>query len=162
MTDKAKYLICNILDYAFTYGGSAAVIIYNYVSPANSASFKISFTGVILVIAMIFFMKASFEKHYREKHDTLLQQLAEATDPETKNKISKKINEHKIKNNIYQRLMLLLPFIVLFVVSWFGQIMLSSLRGTVGLILISLSAGSIMNIIKKPIKERIDLKKITK
>ena len=162
MTDKAKYLVCNILDYAFTYGGSAAVIIYNYISPANSMPFKISLTGIILVVALIFFMKASFEKHYREKHDNLLQQLAEATDPEAKKKISDKINEHKIKNNIYQRLMLLLPFIVLFVVSWFGQVMLSSLRGTVGLILISLSAGSVMNIIKKPIKEKIDLAKITK
>lgn len=162
MTDKAKYLVCNILDYAFTYGGTAGVIIYNYVSPANSMPFKISFTGIILVVALIFFMKASFEKHYREKHDTLLQQLAEATEPETKKKISDKINEHKIKNNIYQRLMLLLPFIVLFVVSWFGEVMLSSLRGTVGLILISLSAGSVMNVIKKPIKEKIDLKKITK
>ena len=162
MTDKAKYLVCNILDYAFTYGGTAAVIIYNYVSPANSMPFKISFTGIILVVALIFYMKASFEKHYREKHDNLLQQLAEATEPETKKKISQKINEHKIKNNIYQRLMMLLPFIVLFVVSWFGQVTLSSLRGTVGLILISLCAGSIMNIIKKPIKEKIDLEKITK
>ena len=33
-------------------------------------------------------MKSSFEKHYREKHDNLLQQLAEATDPEAKKKIS--------------------------------------------------------------------------
>ena len=77
-------------------------------------------------------------------------------------KISEKINAHKIKNNIYQRLMLLLPFIVLFVVSWFGEVMLSSLRGTVGLILTSLTAGSVMNVIKKPIKEKIDLEKITK
>lgn len=162
MTDKAKYLVCNILDYAFTYGGTAGVIIYNYVSPSNSMPFKISLTGIILVVALIFYMKASFEKHYREKHDNLLQQLAEATEPEAKKKISEKINAHKIKNNIYQRLMLLLPFIVLFVVSWFGEVMLSSLRGTVGLILTSLSAGSVMNIIKKPIKEKIDLAKITK
>lgn len=162
MTDKAKYLVCNILDYAFTYGGSAAVIIYNYISPQNSVGFKISFTGIILIVALIFFMKASFEKHYREKHDNLLQQLAQATDPETKSKINDKINEHKIKNNIYQRLMLLLPFIVLFIVSWFGQLALGSLRGTVGLILVSLSAGSVMNIIKKPLKEKLDLEKITK
>lgn len=162
MTDKAKYLVCNILDYAFTYGGTAAVIIYNYVSPSNSMPFKISLTGIILVIAIIFYMKASFEKHYREKHDNLLQQLAEATDPDVKKKISEKINAHKIKNNIYQRLMLLLPFIVLFIVSWFGEITLANLRGTVGLILISISMGSFMNVIKKPIKEKIDLEKITK
>lgn len=162
MTDKAKYLICNILDYIFTYGCTAIVIIYNYVSPSNTTSFKISFTGVILVISIIFFMKAHFEKHYREKHDNLLQQLAEATEPEIKNKISEKINEHKIKNNIYQRVMMLLPFVILFIVSWFGQVTLANLRGTVGLILICLTAGSFMNIVKKPIKERIDLKKITK
>ena len=134
----------------------------NYISPQNSVGFKISFTGIILIVALIFFMKASFEKHYREKHDNLLQQLAQATDPETKSKINDKINEHKIKNNIYQRLMLLLPFIVLFIVSWFGQLALGSLRGTVGLILVSLSAGSVMNIIKKPLKEKLDLEKITK
>lgn len=162
MTDKSKYLICNILDYVFTYGGTAAIIIYNYVSPQNSMPFKISLTGIILVIALVLYMKSSFEKHYREKHDNLLQQLAEATDPEIKNKISEKINAHKIKNNIYQRLMLLLPFIVLFVVSWFGEITLANLRGTVGLILISLVAGSAMNVIKKPIKDKIELEKIIK
>lgn len=162
MTDKAKYLICNILDYVFTYGGTAAIIIYNYISPANSMPFKISLTGIILVITLILYMKTSFEKHYREKHDNLLQQLAEVTDPDTKKKISEKINAHKIKNNIYQRLMMLLPFIILFIVSWFGEVTLSSLRGTVGLILISLTSGSFMNVIKKPIKDRIDFKKLTK
>lgn len=162
MTTSAKYILCNFFDYLLTWGGTLGVIVYNYVVPDNSLGFKITLTGILLVIVTVFFLKASFEKHYREKLDNLLQQLATVTNEEDKAKINEKITAHKIKNNVYQRLMLLLPFIVLFVVSWLGEVTLGSLRGTTGLILMSIGGGSIFNIIKKPLKDKLELEKLTK
>lgn len=161
MNDKAKYILYSILDFGLTFGGTAGVIVYNYITPTNSLGFKLTFTGIVLVIALILTSKAIFEKKYREKYDTLLQQLAEASTPEQKEAISKEIDKHKLKNNIYQRMMVLLPFAILYVVTWLGATSLESLNGTVGLILASMSAGSVFNIIKKPIGEKVALQKIT-
>lgn len=162
MSNKAQYILFSILDFGLTFGGTAGVIIYNYVSPANPTGFKITLSGIILIVALLFTAKAIFEKSYREKYDTLLQQLAEATSNEIKEQISAKINELKVKNNIYHRLMVLLPFAILYVVTWFGATSLESLNGTVGLILASMGAGSVFNVIKKPAKEKADLEKMTK
>ena len=118
MTDKAQYILYSILDFGLTFGGTAGVIVYNYITPTNPLGYKLTLGGIILLIALVLTAKAIFEKHYREKYDTMLQQLAEATDPAVKQEISDKINEHKIKNNVYQRLMLLLPFMVLYL--WLG------------------------------------------
>lgn len=162
MSDKAKYILYNILDFGLTFGGTAGVIVYNYVTPDNSLGFKLTFSGIVLVVALILTAKAIFEKHYREKYDMLLQQLAEAQTDEQKSAISAEINKHKTKNNIYQRLMLLLPFAILYVVTWLGATSLENLNGTVGLILLSMGAGSVFNVIKKPVAERVSLNKITK
>ena len=58
--------------------------------------------------------------------------------------------------------MILLPFIILYIVTWLGATALSSLNGTIGLILLSMTGGSIFNILKKPIGERLNVEKITK
>ena len=58
--------------------------------------------------------------------------------------------------------MLLLPFAVLYAVSWFGAQSLESLRGCVGIILLSMTSGSVFNIIKKPVWERLQKNKILK
>lgn len=162
MSDKAKFILYSILDFGLTFGGSAGVIVYNYITPTNSLGFKLTLSGIILVIALVFTAKYIFEKNYQRKLDQYLQQLASATDQSVKEAINKEINKHKVKNNIYQRLMILLPFGILYVVTWLGAAALSDLNGTVGLILASMGAGSVFNIIKKPIKERLDLNKITK
>ncbi len=160
MSDKAKYILYSLLDFGLTFGGSAGVIVYNYITPTNSLGFKLTLTGITLFVVLLFTAKAMFEKNYRNKHDTLLQQLAEATDQETKNGISKELEKHKIKNNIYQRLMVLMPFAILYIVTWLGATSLESLNGTVGLILASMSAGSVFNILKKPIGEKVSLQRI--
>ena len=116
----------------------------------------------MLVVALLLTAKAIFEKHYRSTYDELLQQLAEATDPEIKAAISKKLEQHKAKNSIYQRLMMLLPFAILYVVTYLGAVSMKSLNGTVGLILASMGAGSVFNVIKKPIGERVRLEKLKK
>lgn len=160
MSDKAKYILYSLLDFGLTFGGSAGVIVYNYITPTNSLGFKLTLTGITLFVVLLFTAKAIFEKSYRNKHDTLLQQLAEATDQEIKNGISKELEKHKIKNNIYQRLMVLMPFAILYVVTWLGATSLESLNGTVGLILASMCAGSVFNILKKPIGEKVSLQRI--
>lgn len=162
MSDKAKYILYSILDFGLTFGGTAGVIVYNYITPTNSLGFKLTFTGIVLVVALVLTSKAIFEKKYRAKYDTLLQQLAEATTDEAKKAISAEINKHKMKNNIYQRMMVLLPFAILYIVTWLGATSLESLNGTVGLILASMGAGSVFNIVKKPIGERVSLEKITR
>ena len=162
MSDKVKYTLYSIFDFGFTFGGSAAVIVCNYVSKNNSAAFKITFSGIVLFVVLLLTAKAIFEKGYRNKYDRLLQQLAEATDEDAKKAISSAIDTHKRKNNIYQRLMVLMPFAILYVVTWLGAVSLSSLRGTVGLILASMGAGSVFNVLKKPVGDRVSLQKILK
>ncbi len=162
MSHKTKYLIYAILDFGLTFGGTAGVIIYNYITPTNSFGFKLTFTGIVLVIALLLFAKSTFEKQYQNKINALLQQLASATDETVKSEINKKIEHHKTSNYIYQRLMALMPFVILYMVSWFGSQSLSSLQGTVGLILMSLGAGSVFNVLKKPEYEKLQLEKITK
>lgn len=161
MTDKAQYILYSILDFGLTFGGTAGVIVYNYITPTNPLGYKLTLGGIILLIALVLTAKAIFEKHYREKYDTMLQQLAEATDPAVKQEISDKINEHKIKNNVYQRLMLLLPFMVLYLCTWLGATAFENLQASVGLILVSMGVGSVFNVIKKPVRERMNLAKTT-
>lgn len=162
MSDKAKYILFSLLDFGLTWGGTSAVIIYNYITPDNSLGYKLSLSGIILVVALLLTAKSVFEKHYQTKYNTLLQQLAEATDEATKKAISANINSHKRKNDIYQRLMLLFPFAVLYIVTWLGAKALDSLSGTVGIILLSMGAGSVFNILKRPVAERVSLNKMTK
>ena len=161
MTDKAQYILYSILDFGLTFGGTAGVIVYNYITPTNPLGYKLTLGGIILLIALVLTAKSIFEKHYREKYDTMLQQLAEATDPAVKQEISDKINEHKIKNNVYQRLMLLLPFMVLYLCTWLGATAFENLQASVGLILVSMGVGSVFNVIKKPVRERLNLAKTT-
>lgn len=162
MSDKAKFILYSLLDFGLTFGGTAGVIVYNYVTPDNSIGYKLSFTGIVLVVGLLLTAKAMFERNYRRKYDTLLQQLAEATDSEKKTKISEAINKHKRKNDIYQRLMVLLPFAVLYVVTWLGATTLDTLNGTIGLILASLGAGSVFNILKRPYGDKVSLQSILK
>lgn len=161
MTDKAQYILYSILDFGLTFGGTAGVIVYNYITPTNPLGYKLTLGGIILLIVLVFTAKAIFEKHYREKYDALLQQLAEATDPDVKAAISEQINAHKMKNNIYQRLMVLLPFMVLYLCTWLGATCFENLQASVGLILVSMGVGSVFNVIKKPVRDRMKLAETT-
>lgn len=161
MTEKAQYILYSILDFGLTFGGTAGVIVYNYITPTNPLGYKLTLGGILLLIVLVFTAKAIFEKHYREKYDTYLQQLAEATDPDVKAEISDQINAHKIKNNIYQRLMVLLPFMVLYLCTWLGASAFENLQASVGLILVSMGVGSVFNVIKKPVRDRMKLAETT-
>ena len=81
---RVGYILSSILDYGLTFGGTMGIIIYNYVDPENSESFKITVSGIILVIAMLMSCKTIFEHNYQNKQNTLLQQLATTPDQEKK------------------------------------------------------------------------------
>ena len=69
--------------------------------------------------------------------------------------------KHKMANLIYQRLMVILPFVVLFIVTWLGEVALANLRGTTGLILASIMIGSTFYVIKQPYYEAMKLARTT-
>lgn len=159
---RKKYIAYSVLDFLLTFGGSVAVILYNYIVPDNTTGYKLSLTGIILFVAILFIAKAVFEKHFRDNLDTMLQQLAEATEAEVKAVISADINKLKTKQSIYERLMLLLPFIVLVFVTTIAIKWLEELRASVGLILVSMAAGSVFNVLKKPQGEKVKMEKYLK
>ena len=59
-------------------------------------------------------------------------------------------------------MMTLLPFAIIYIVTWLGAKSLASLQSTSGLILASMGVGSVFNILKKPLGEKISLAKIIK
>lgn len=161
MSNKSQYITFSILDFLLTFGGSASIIVFNFVSE-NSTRYKLTLSGIVLVIALIFTAKAIFEKHYRDKLDSYLQQLARATDESVKEAISTKIDKLKMEQNIYSRLIIILPFAIIYVITYLGKIELEKLNGCVGFIILSLTSGGVFNILKKPAYEKWQLDKITK
>ena len=65
MSNNAKYILYNILDYGLTYGGTTAVIVLNYISEDTSVGYKLSFTGIMLVVVLLLSVKAIFEHTYQ-------------------------------------------------------------------------------------------------
>lgn len=161
MTNRGKYLLCNIFDWTLTWGGTAAVIVANYLEPYNPPSYKLTLTGIILVVALIFVGKANFERSYRKKYDNLLQQLAYVTNADDKEAINKKIEQLKIQNAVIDRVIMILPFVVVYVVTKLADYLLVSLGATAGLIIVSMGAGSIFNVVKQPYYDKAALEKIT-
>lgn len=161
MSNKSQYITFSILDFLLTFGGSATIIVFNFISE-NSMKYKLTLSGIVLVIALIFTAKAIFEKHYRDKLDSYLQQLARSTDERVKEAISTKIDKLKMEQNVYSRLIIILPFAIIYVITYLGQIELEKLNGCVGFIILSLAGGGVFNIIKKPAYEKWQLDKITK
>lgn len=158
-TNKVKYLIFNILDFGLTFGGSGAVIVANYIQE-NSASYKLTLSGIILTIALFFSAKHIYEKSYQRQLDNYLQDLASATNENVKEEINKKINVLKRKQDIYDRLMIIMPFAIIYVITWLGATQLENLHSTCGFIMVSLGGGSVCNVAKKPYYESYKRNKI--
>lgn len=161
MTYKTKYLISNILDFVFTFGGSALIVGINYVSKSTS-KYKLAITGIMMIIALVFTAKHIFEKGYRDKMDMYLQALASTNNTEEKQQIEKEIDSLKMKNNIYNRILIILPFAILYIVAYMGEKELYQLRSTTGLMMTTLGIGSIFNVIKQPMYEKMKIENIRK
>lgn len=149
MTNKTKYFTFSVLDFGLTFGGTLAIIVFNFISE-NTNRYKITLTGIILIIALLFTAKAIFEKHYRDKLDTLLQQLATSDTAELKKGINSEIDKLKMQQNIYARITIMLPFACIYAISYFGEVELHALNGCIGFILAFLAGGGVFNVLKKP------------
>ena len=160
MSNKTKYLVYNILDWGLSVGGSAGVILYNYITPDNSLGFKLTFSGIVLLVTFLFVCKGIFEKQYQKVTNGLLENLASETDPDVKMQIKNEIAKHETKNEIYNRLVILLPFIVLLIVCSLGADVMKDMQGTIGFIIIALVGGSVFNILKKPVKKSLNADKM--
>lgn len=165
MTNNSKYLLYQILDWGLSVGGTMGVIVYDWVSPTNPKSYKLGLLGILLIVVFLMTCKYVFEKRYQKKSNSLLEQLATATDTEIKKEIKSQIRTHEMKNDIYIRLMMLLPFAVLSIVCAFSIQAIESLQGTVNMILVTLGAGSVFNVLKKPLAKTLaeekTIKKVT-
>ena len=160
MSNNAKYILYNILDYGLTYGGTTAVIVLNYISKDTSVGYKLSFTGILLVVVLLLSVKAIFEHTYQDKMNNLLQELAQTTNEDVKKAIISKIDSYKQANVVYRKLTQLMPFAILYIVSALGVEVLEELNATTGLILVSMGAGSVFNVIKQPLASQVSLDKI--
>lgn len=159
MSARTKYVWANILDFVFTYGGSAGLIVLNYISE-NSNKYKLTITGIVLVVVMVFTCKHMFEKHFRSKMDTLLQALASVSDADEKKEINEQIDSLKMKNSIYNRIIIMMPFMIIYIISYLGEKELHNLRSTTGLLLTVLGIGGVFNVLKTPYYEKAQLEKI--
>ena len=146
---RVLYILYSILDFGLTFGGSIAIIVCNYLEE-NSVGYKLTFSGIILTIALFLTAKHIYEKSYQRNLDNYLQDLASATDVNVKTEINKKINVLKRKQDIYDRLMVIMPFAIVYIITWLGEKQLADLNATCGLILISICGGSVFNFLKKP------------
>lgn len=154
--EKFLFIFYSILDFGLTYGGIAGVIVANYVSENNSTGYKIGLSGIILLVSLFCTAKHIYESTYQRKIDNYLQDLASTTNEDVKVALNKKINGLKRKQDIYNRIVLIAPFGLLYIVILLGlksMVALETLETNVGLILTCLCGGSIFNLLKKPKQE---------
>lgn len=82
------------------------------------------------------------------------------TNADDKEAINKKIEQLKIQNAVIDRVIMVLPFVVVYVVTKLADYLLVSLGATAGLIIVSMGAGSIFNVIKQPYYDKAALEKL--
>ena len=166
MSNKGKYILYSLLEYALTFGGTGAIIVLNYISPDTSIGYKLSFTGVVLVLVIVWVAKSMFEHSYQNKMNDYLQALASTTDNAVKEQINESIDNLKVANEIYQRITTLLPLILMLVVCYLAIDYLEELTGVLEACLLALGGGSIFGVLKTPLKDKIvqetALKKVAK
>lgn len=162
MDSKSKYIIYSVFDWLLSLGGSISVILINYISKDNSIGFKIGFGGIVLFVITVFVCKGMYEKSYQDKMNMYLGQLASESDLEIKNEIKSKISKLEQANNIYSRVLMLLPFMILYFATSLGAESMESLKATCGFVILSLGSGSVFNVLKQPLKKEVSRDNIIK
>lgn len=155
MSNKGKYILYTILDYLLTFGGTTAIIVFNYIDPDTSTGYKLSFTGVLLVLIMVFVAKSMFEHSYQNKMNDYLQALARTTDVAVKEQINSQIESLKIANATYQKITTLLPLALMLVCCYLAIDYLEELTGVLEACLLSMGAGAVFSVLKEPLKEKV-------
>lgn len=166
MSNKGKYILYSILEYALTFGGTGAIIVANYISPDTSTGYKLSFTGIVLVLIIVWVAKSMFEHTYQNKMNDYLQALASTSDTTLKDQINEDIDALKVANATYQKITTLLPLILMLVVCYLAIDYLTELTGVLEACLLSMGGGAIFGVLKTPLKDKIvtetALKKVAK
>lgn len=155
MTNKGKYILYSVLEYLLTFGGTGAIVVFNYISPDTSTGYKLSFTGILLILVMVMVAKKMFEQSYQNKMNNYLQALATATDSSVKQQISADIDTLKTANMAYQKITTLLPLALMLVCCYLAIDYLEELTGVLEACLISMGGGSVFSVMKAPLKDKI-------
>ncbi len=159
MSSKSKYILTSVLDFIFTYGGSTLVIGINYITE-NNFKYKLTITGIMMLVALVFTAKHLFEKGYRNKMDNLLQLLAATSNEDEKIEINNQIETLKKKRAIYDRIVIMLPFMILYIIAYMGEKELHTLKYTTGILLTTLGVGGVFNVMKQPLYDEYKKDKI--
>ena len=166
MTNKGKYILYSVLEYLLTFGGTGAIVVFNYIDPDTSTGYKLSFTGILLILIMVMVAKSMFEHSYQNKMNDYLQALASTSDTEVKNSINESIDSLKIANATYQKITTLLPLALMLVVCYLAIDYLKELTSVLEACMVSMGGGAVFNVVKVPLKDKIiqedALKKVNK
>lgn len=166
MTNKAKYIIYTILEFALTFGGSGAIIVANYISPDTSIGYKLSFTGILLIVIIALTAKTMFEHTYQNKMNDYLQALASTTDASVKEQINEDIERLKICNAVYQKLTALLPIALMLIMCYLAIDYLAELTDVLEACFVAMGGGAVFGVLKEPLKDKMvqetALKKVSK
>ena len=155
MTNKGKYILYSVLDYLLTFGGTGAIVVLNYVSPDTSTGYKLSFTGVLLIVIMVMVAKSMFEHTYQNKMNDYLQALASTSDTAVKEQINSEIEKLKIANATYQKITTLLPLALMLVCCYLAIDYLKELTSVLEACLLSMGGGAVFSVLKEPLKDKV-------
>ena len=155
MTNKGKYILYSVLEYLLTFGGTGAIVVLNYIDPDTSTGYKLSFTGVLLILIMVMVAKSMFEHSYQNKMNDYLQALASASDTEVKNSINESIDKLKVANATYQKITTLLPLALMLVCCYLAIDYLKELTSVLEACLVSMGGGAVFSVVKVPLKDKI-------
>lgn len=155
MTNKGKYILYSVLEYLLTFGGTGAIVVFNYINPETSTGYKLSFTGVLLILIMVMVAKSMFEHSYQNKMNDYLQALASASDTEVKQGINESIDKLKVANATYQKITTLLPLALMLVVCYLAIDYLTELTTVLEACMISMGGGAVFSVVKVPLKDKI-------
>lgn len=155
MTNKGKYILYSVLDYLLTFGGTGAIVVLNYVSPDTSTGYKLSFTGVLLIVIMVMVAKSIFEHSFQNKMNDYLQALASTSDTAVKEQINSEIEKLKIANATYQKITTLLPLALMLVCCYLAIDYLKELTSVLEACLLSMGGGAVFSVLKEPLKDKM-------
>lgn len=155
MTNKGKYILYSVLEYLLTFGGTGAIVVLNYIDPDTSTGYKLSFTGVLLILVMVMVAKSMFEHSYQNKMNDYLQALASASDTEVKNSINESIDKLKVANATYQKITTLLPLALMLVCCYLAIDYLKELTSVLEACMVSMGGGAVFSVVKVPLKDKI-------
>lgn len=162
MSNKGKYILYTILEYALTFGGTGAIIVANYITPDTSVGYKLSFTGILLVLIIVLTAKSMFEHTYQNKMNDYLQALASASNTEVKEQINESIERLKVANATYQKITTLLPLVLMLVCCYLAIDYLIELTSVLEACILSMGGGAVFSVLKEPLKDKIVTEKASK